>query len=595
MSDRETKKNRIVYMLFFASMILTAVLVIWAGEVRFQYRKNHVERPVNISDGWTLVRGGQEAETISLPSQVPAGPDEEIVITRRIPSIESEGTAVCFHTSFSAVQVFAGEDLLYRYDTGSTRPIGKASPSRWNLVKIPDEYSGELLSIRIRSPYSRYSGELTSVWFGDLLELTGYLVRRYLPQLLVCGAFTMLGAGLIVSSVYLRSMLRDVCTLRCLGIFIVLVSFWMMSEVDFPDILWDLSFLAYLSRYLLVMVCPLPYLMYLLHRFPERYGNCFRMLAALFSINFFVLTTLQLLDAADLAETIWITHIWVLVMLACIFVIIFKRSRRERPVSFDFKLEFIGILLLAVGILAEIRLYYLKEYMRSGDYLRLGLFAYAGCLFTALIFDIRNKREEADRTGKELQESRLRLMVSQIRPHFIYNTLSSIRTLIKLDPDQAYDLVYEFSKYLRANIDSIGQEGTIPFSKELEHIKSYCRIEQTRFGKKLSVLFEIEEEQFFVPPLTIQPLVENAIKHGIRGKEGTGTVKIHTYKNENGYLIEVVDDGAGFDAEAGSGPGSAGLTNIRIRLNEIADSSLEITSIPGKGTKAVVYVPKRSI
>ena len=184
-------------------------------------------------------------------------------------------------------------------------------------------------------------------------------------------------------------------------------------------------------------------------------------------------------------------------------------------------------------------------------------------------------------------------MISQIQPHFIYNTLSSIRTLIKLDPDRAYNLVYDFSKYLRANIDSIGQGGMIPFAQELEHIRNYCNIEKVRFGDKLALVYEIGPDGFEVPPLTVQPLVENAIKHGIRGKNGDGTVKVSTFEDEHSYMVEVLDDGAGFDPAAGVPKTSAGLENIRLRLQEIAGACLEINSIPGKGPRAIVRIPKQ--
>ena len=274
---------------------------------------------------------------------------------------------------------------------------------------------------------------------------------------------------------------------------------------------------------------------------------------------------------------------------------ILQRIRKERSLSAYFKLECAGIGFLALSLGAEMVLHYRMEYMRSGDYLRSGLFGYIICLFAALLMDTRKKREEAARMGRELQDSRLRLMISQIQPHFIYNTLSSIRTLIKLDPDRAYSLVYDFSKYLRANIDSIGQGGMIPFARELEHIQNYCNIEKVRFGDKLSLVYDIGPDGFEVPPLTVQPLVENAIKHGIRGKNGGGTVKVRTAEDENSYLVEVLDDGAGFDTGAEVSRSSAGLENIRLRLREIAGAGLEINSIPGKGTRAIVRIPKHAL
>ena len=422
-----------------------------------------------------------------------------------------------------------------------------------------------------------------------------YLMRQYIPQMMSCGVFLVLGAAIFASSFYLRRILVDVCTVRCLGIFVMLSSIWMMSQVEFPDFIWEHGFSLAMTRHLMAMVCPLPYLFYLMHRFPKKYQPVFRKLCYLFAANFFLVTVFQMTDIADFMEVEWTTHICLTIMFFTVLFTILDRFRTERPVSVYFKLECVGITLISMSVGVEIWMYYQMEYMKSGDYLRGGLFAYIVCLFVALLMDTQSRREEALRLGRELQDSRLRLMISQIQPHFIYNTLSSVRTLIKLDPDRAYDLVYDFSKYLRANIDSIGQAGMIPFSEELEHIRNYCNIEKVRFGDRLSVVYKIETDRFDVPPLTVQPLVENAIKHGLRRKSGAGTVMVRTYEEENGCAVEVLDDGVGFDTDAPVPEHSAGLGNIRFRLHEIAGAGLTISSIPGKGTRAVVHLPGREI
>ena len=134
-----------------------------------------------------------------------------------------------------------------------------------------------------------------------------------------------------------------------------------------------------------------------------------------------------------------------------------------------------------------------------------------------------------DRTlvTQRLQESQLELMMGQIQPHFIFNTLSSIRTLVMVDPPIAYDMIYDFSNYLRANVDNVTNLEGIPFASEVSHIKSYVNIEKVRFGDRLSMEYDIQIDSFIVPPLSIQPLVENAIKHGVCRKPEGGT----NYKN----------------------------------------------------------------
>ena len=594
MFGEENRENRPAYILFLAAMAVAAILIIWSGNRRFEVWSEQMAQnavPVNFSDGWTLVLDGKEQGVISVPYKAEVARGKPVTLQRALPPTGDVEYAVSFHTVASIVEAKVGDRLIYRYDTAIDRPFGKAAPNHWNIMQIPADCGGKTLTLTISSPYRNSSGVLSPIWMGPPLRITAYLMQQYIPQMMSCGVFLVLGAAIFASAIWLRRMLVDASTVRCLGMFVMLSSIWMMSEVELPDFIWEHEFSLAMSRHLLAMICPLPYLFYLMHRFPKEYQPVMRKLSYLFAANFFIVTVLQMTDTADFMEMEWTTHICLAIMFFAMLFMILRRFRTERPVSVYFKLECVGITLLSLSIGVEIWMYYQMEYMKSGDYLRGGLFAYIVCLFVALLMDTQHKREEALQVGRELQDSRLRLMISQIQPHFIYNTLSSVRTLIKLDPDRAYDLVYDFSKYLRANIDSIGQSGMIPFSEELEHIKNYCNIEKVRFGDRLSVVYKIGTDRFDVPPLTVQPLVENAIKHGLRRKSGAGTVMVRTYEEEGGCAVEVLDDGVGFDTEAPLPEHSAGLGNIRFRLREIAGARLTISSIPGKGTRAVVHLP----
>lgn len=189
---------------------------------------------------------------------------------------------------------------------------------------------------------------------------------------------------------------------------------------------------------------------------------------------------------------------------------------------------------------------------------------------------------------EQLHESRITLMMSQIQPHFIYNTLGTIRALIKTDPDKAYDMVYNFSTYLRANIDAIGNHTEILFSEELKHVAAYVEIEKVRFGERLQVIFDIEEDTFYIPPLCVQALVENAIKHGICQKPEGGCVWIRSYTEDNYHIVEVEDNGAGFEQQQKQEETSTGIKNIEFRLKEISNAGLSIESEIKIGTKATI-------
>ena len=187
------------------------------------------------------------------------------------------------------------------------------------------------------------------------------------------------------------------------------------------------------------------------------------------------------------------------------------------------------------------------------------------------------------------------LMISQINPHFMYNTLTTIASLCDTDPKKAQNLTVGFSTYLRQNIDSLNQKSMIPFSKEMEHVETYLKIEKARFGDKFSVKYQLNAEAFALPPLTIQPIVENAIKHGITKSTRECTLKIVSYREKRYYVIDVIDDGVGFDTESpyDKEREHIGLFNVSSRLKAICNGKLEIKSNEGIGTRVSIKIPVR--
>ena len=192
----------------------------------------------------------------------------------------------------------------------------------------------------------------------------------------------------------------------------------------------------------------------------------------------------------------------------------------------------------------------------------------------------------------KLAESRISTMMSQIRPHFIYNTLGSIEQLCKLDPPKASDLVHNFAKYLRGNFGELDNPKPILMSQEMEHVHHYVSIENVRFPD-MTFTFEMKSEDFHIPALTIQPIVENAIKHGLMKLPRGGTIHVVSYETDTGYCISVVDDGVGFDTGVPVDERKhMGLRNIRERLKVMVNGTLEIESTVGVGTKVLVKIPK---
>lgn len=192
----------------------------------------------------------------------------------------------------------------------------------------------------------------------------------------------------------------------------------------------------------------------------------------------------------------------------------------------------------------------------------------------------------------ELMESRVSMMLSQIQPHFIYNTLGNIEYLCLKDPQMASKLVRNFSLYLRANFSELDSVTPIKFSEEIKHVQYYANIQKVRFPD-ITIEYQLDTSDFSLPAISVQPLVENAIKHGLMPLETGGRVVIRSYQNDTHFCVEVTDNGVGFDTKRLIDKKEhVGLYNVRERLGAIVNGELRVESTESAGTTATILIPK---
>ena len=195
-----------------------------------------------------------------------------------------------------------------------------------------------------------------------------------------------------------------------------------------------------------------------------------------------------------------------------------------------------------------------------------------------------------------IAEQRIRIMLAQIQPHFLYNSLGAIRSTIYDDPDRAREAIDLFSEYLRHSMDSLTNDQPIPFEEEFKHVRQYLELQKLRFGDKLRVEYDLGCTSFRLPTLTLQPLVENAVTYGVRKSEtGSGLITIRSREKSDCYEISVTDDGPGFLPDAASDDSERshiGLQNVRERLAYTCGGKLAIHSVLGKGTTVTIVLPR---
>lgn len=181
--------------------------------------------------------------------------------------------------------------------------------------------------------------------------------------------------------------------------------------------------------------------------------------------------------------------------------------------------------------------------------------------------------------------------MSQIRTHFIFNVLNAISGMCKYDPDKADKTVVRFARFLRSNMDIMEEDKPVPFERALEHVEDYVALEEVRFGGRIEFVTDIEVSRFKLPSLILQPLVENAIRHGLLPKPDGGMIVLRTRTDGKNIMISIEDEGVGFDTEQPAKEKSVALKNIRFRLENMVNGRLDVQSCPGQGTKVTITIP----
>ncbi len=271
-----------------------------------------------------------------------------------------------------------------------------------------------------------------------------------------------------------------------------------------------------------------------------------------------------------------------------------RRDRLSRKVYHSFL-----IAILPMGVALTVHLFANMFPLIDISYVLSTLAMFSFILSDQIEQDLLRQREnfrhqqEITRQQCEIANQRASILVLQMRPHFIYNTMTSIYCLCSQDPEKAQQVVMDFTTYLRKNFNALASAEPIPFTSELDHTRAYLAVEQVQYPQSLLVEYDTPHTFFRVPALTLQPIVENAVKHGRDPYAGPLRISIRTRKTATGSEITVSDNGLGFHPANDDEPHIA-LNNIRQRLEIMCGGSLAISPGDGGGTVVTVTIPDKA-
>lgn len=357
-----------------------------------------------------------------------------------------------------------------------------------------------------------------------------------------------------------------------------------------PSMVLAEEIVTYLEYLLLSISMPM-FTAYLLHTCGEdwRKSSLFRAVIILWGIYFILLTTAPFTTIFYYVtpNNQWIQGSWHTLMVAPMFVVMFLNTasvikRRDKLPRKYFVAFLIHLIPLQVVVFINC---FIIELLAT---VVLTLCIVILSLFVIILYE---QIEQYVGQQREIAHQRANIMVLQMRPHFIYNAMMSIYYLCAQNPKKAQEVTLDFTTYLRKNFTAIAGEETIPFSDELEHTRAYLNIEQVQFEDSLLVDYDISHTEFRLPPLTLQPIVENAIKHGMDPENAPLRITIRTRETDSGSEIIVEDNGPGFDFKSDDNKAHLALTNIQQRLEIMCGGKMTITPRAGGGTIVTVIIP----
>ena len=486
-----------------------------------------------------------------------------VVKTYRFPLDSSlhRATHLAFYTIHQYVDVYLGEEHIYSIQPNPKSGIRTAG-SNWTMLPLYPEDMGKEVTVCLTPVYKAYQDFSVEFLAGSGLSIYVARLSKDLPQLIVCGLAIICGLFTSIFGVVWHFRKHNSKTIIPLGLSAIGVGIWRLFDTTFsPFMAMDRPTLLFIASISMLMFSIIPLVITLVSPAVKPFEKVFHGYLSAASGILMLQMLFQALGIADLRDTLPVTH------MKCVSA------------------------LFVLGAMTDLALYYI--FGNSSNLLFTLITFVIYVIFRGIDFLVlhNNTKKELAEKENQLMNVRITMMFSQIRSHFIFNILNAISGMCKYDPQKADETIIHFARYLRTNVETINNDQLIPFQASLRQLTDYVTLEQGRFEDKIRLETDIAVEDFLIPPLILQPIVENAIRHGIIPKDSGGTITLKTFVSDGNICIVIADDGVGFRKEALEKSTSVALKNVRFRLQHMIGGTMQIESRVGEGTTVTITIP----
>lgn len=519
-----------------------------------------------------------------------------------------KGTQLFLFMYRTKVIIIQNGNVIFTYGEPETIPsISKSLGIEWASLKSRGIQKNDEIEIRISLVYDDnykavYQDFLSNLCTGERYVLMVEQIKENIYQIIISIIIFLAGCVFVAAMCSMHFMKIPIPegSITC-GMILIFGASCTVIDYNYITLLFENGyFVNMLDNILMLLICECMavYLQsYIVNKKFRWISECILSGWTIMSLIYIVFQVCGVADAPDLIQ-FYIPLAVVMLIVISVFLIIDAKEYSDRRIR---SVLTAGLVLIVCSAIELLHYYFANWFWIT--VLQAGLIFFSISQMSMVLGSVKQnflQAQRAEELEKELIQSRIAIMISQIQPHFLYNTLTSIQELCLTAPEKAHTAITWFAQFLRSNMDSLSTTELIPFEKELHHVQNYLKLEAVRFGTLLNAEYEIEVSDFKIPALCVQPIVENAVHYGISKKEEGGTVTIKTFEDREKICIIVKDNGVGFKQDKDGRViyqdkikrTHVGIENVKKRIQEQCGGFVQIKSKVGVGTEVSIKIPR---
>lgn len=511
------------------------------------------------------------------------------IVIERIITDAMANQCVLFYAEHQEVSAYVGETLIYDLSCPESLSIFGTVGRSWVSLPITETMVGQMLRLTFDSSFITYHNVPSEIYCVAenaiyAIQTEFLLVRNTVALLMLVLATVSYTNALLWKQ---HRMKRFLFSLADLYLFIGL---WLCAEVNILAIWFGRGMISAVLAMIFARMLPVMCYHFFMSILPYTSWRT-RIAGYLVWGNLLVSLLLQFVFGISLLYLMPLNLL--IIVVTCLLGLVeigFYHGSGLHFLTYGNACYWSALLFLASFMECYIQIHYQAYAQWMGVPLCLACVIYYVITHIFLVSTQSNTAEEKNRLEYEFQNLHKNSLNQQINAHFLYNSLNTISSYCKEDSAQAYEAIRLLGQYMRAYTKLVNANEYVDLEEELDLMQTYMAIQNLRFEHSIQFNVRNTCDDVMVPPLTIQPLVENAVNHGIRKREGSGTISITTCYKYNMAEIIVQDDGVGFDVKTLKSSKGVGLGNLELRIKAMG-GSVTVQSAQGKGTDVIIMVP----